>query len=96
MVKKEDFYEFSNSYPYYKKFNNNFTAESTITMSADVDWNDEYSKYKISIYFSSEGNLEHGFIPEEIEDQFNKHLQSYLASVDVDLNDVDFKEVTYY
>jgi hypothetical protein len=96
MTKREDFYEFSYTYPYYKKFDDNFTGKGTITMGADVEWNDEYMNYKVAIYFSSKGNVDHGFIPSDIEEKFDKDLRSDLNARGVDLNDVDFENAEYF
>ncbi len=96
MAKREDFYEFSYTYPYYKKFDDNFTGKGTITMGADVEWNDEYSNYKVAIYFSSTGNVDHGFIPSDIEEKFYTQLRSDLNARGVDLNDVDFDDAEFF
>jgi hypothetical protein len=96
MAKREDFYEFSYTYPYYKKFDDNFTGKGTITMGADVDWKEEYSTYKVAIYFSSTGNVDHGFIPSDIEEKFYTQLRSDLNARGVDLNDVDFDDAELF
>jgi hypothetical protein len=96
MAKKEDLYEFSYTYPYYKKFDDGFSGEGTITMASDVEWNEEDSNYKVSIYFSSTGNVDHGFIPSDIEEKFNAQLRSYLDAQGLDLNDVDFDDAELF
>lgn len=96
MAKKEDFYEFSSTYPYYKKFDDEFTGEGSITMASDVEWDEGNSNYKVSIYFSSTGNVDHGFIPTDIEEKFNAQLRSYLVAQGLDLNDIDFENAEFF